>query len=550
MTLIDGSSDNYKNGFLQFLLQPESSPGQGRPTAYFKDDIVQASQSTNVANHQRRTWSFLTLGIPAMIEAFSIFLRGITHRDKTGDPLRIRFKTEYIPPDSMDQFKKFQRIYDGVASVMSESERSKAFQIIQKFINTHEAEGKADIGKDPLLQEKIRPYLELLEKCHRPKATRSHFNAENWKTLDLIDFELLQETFYNLTEVYNSDWMIDSGLQDAMKNDFGFNYYEALIAENLSLYLAYIEGIDQKVIQLPVFDPKIGMFRSVEFMITENVLGDSLPCFILESNDPIATPWFVVRGTQYYTGLASDGKELRKGSLESILADSLDHESITRHVINKALVTHPLVRENGVLVQKESLSDLFRKLKNEGCFINLCGHSLGGTLVNALTVDFYDQVKTAYSFSGSGVSDETAENWEKLIKSDSSGTFADKLINFDYEGDFVPSGGRKIIGKHYAIMCVVFDRMRSLYESHVTMHLNRDFQIQKVDVIAENRKFSRQFMERVRIIVGKCFGLLLRIFNKTYIPDWWSRRKEYQMHAALERTIRLEQDFPQFLCRA
>lgn len=516
---------------ISYVVSPDEKK---RGLIYYIDTGSGGTPTPTRTTNQRGTWKFLTRGITKLIEAFAVFCAGIIHREKTGVPLRVRFVSQHIPQDHFHQFVKFQKINERSSAPLKESEKIKALQIMHRIVQTTPS---TETTGDATREEKLKPFLNLLDKSNR-KVSLNQFLEEDWKTLDLIDFELAQESFDNLVSVFNSEWMHDSGLHAIMQNDYKLDYYEAVVAENLSLTLAYIEGMDGKEISLPVFDKSIGCYRDAKYKIMQTRLGDALPCYILESDDPGAHPWFVVRGTQPYTALTPGGKELRTGSLESILADSLDHECISRNIINKALVKRPIVNEDGKLIEKESLSDIFRKWHNEGKEVNLCGHSLGGTLVNALTVEFYGQVRTAYSFSGAGVSQEMAEKWDDLKANDSTASYSTKLVNFDYEGDFIPSGGKRLIGNHFAMTSVEKDTLPGLYDSHVLSHLNRDFQIQKVDIERENNKLSRKFMERVRIAAGKCFRFLLSCFNRKYIPDWWTKREQYKAHAAFERVVR------------
>lgn len=517
--------------FVQRLIpSPQASENQGQVVAYSIGTPPVPKESVQ-GNTQRKAWSFLTTTIPAMIEAFSLFCQGIIFREKVGIPLRVRFPRPSIPEENHPQITKFHNYDHRTPGALSWAEKTKIQQITNRILNTHESNPTE-------AKEKLRPYLALLEKCKSAKVTRNQFQEDDWKTLDHIDYELAQDYFDNLVDVFNSRWMNGSGLQNYMNKDFGFDYYEAVLAENLSLSLAYVEGLNGKQISLPVLDTKTGRYRLVVYDIKETRLGDALPCYTLESKDPDAHPWFLVRGTQPYTGLNPKGKELRVGSLESILADSLDHECISRNVINKSLVHRPVVNIDGKLVQEESLSDIFRNWRSQGKQVNLCGHSLGGTLVNALTVEFYDQVRSAYAFSGAGVSDEMATRWELLKELDPTDSYRTKLKNFDYEGDFIPSGGRRLIGEHFAMASVDPDQKIGLYHSHVYSRLNCEFQIQKIDTEKENGKLSRRFMERVRVIVGKCFRLLLMCVNSKYVPDWWKRSKDYIVYAAFERHVR------------
>jgi len=489
------------------------------------DVVVNQSQT------ERTAWGFLTLGIPKLIEAFSIFLAGIVHREPQGGSMQVWFTAQHLSQDKYFRLTKFQKIDEQTSLAINPAERAKALQLMYRII---ESDASSEVK-----QELLKPFYDLLERNSRQLNGRNHFLESDWKAIDLIDFELMQDGLINLITIFNASWMGLATLQADMQKVFNVDYYEAVIAENLALHLAYIEDLDDKEISVPVMDKKTGQYRLASYVIRYTRIGDALPCYLLESEDRDARPWFIVRGTQPYTGLTKEGHELRVGSLESILADSFDHECISRKVINKALVRRPIVREDGHLVQKESLSDIFHRWREEGKQAKLCGHSLGGTIVNALTVEFYDQIEKTYSFSGAGVSKETAKRWDQLSASDKDKSYYSKLTNFDYEGDFIPSGGKRLIGNHYAMTSLVNERLNSLYDSHVLTHLNRDFEIQRVDISKENHKLSRHFMERVRIIVGKCFRFLLRLFSSKSIPDWWTHSKAYNIRASFERQIRL-----------
>lgn len=487
---------------------------------------------------QREVWSFLTLGVPALLQMFSLFCSAITHREKTGVPLRVRFKSHHLPLEKVNQLAKFHQFNQVSPLPLNEVEKNKALQLAYRLVNEAEnARGEGDLSKYAESQKKLRHLVALLEKNKTAYKSRKDFDEGNWATIDLIDFELTREYFEELTGLFNAEWMTSSKLKQTIKTDFDIDYCEAVVAESLSLALAYIEGIDGKMITLPVFDEAEGKYRSATYTISKTRLGDALPCYILESGDPLASPWFVIRGTQYYTGLSPQGKEYRQGSLESILADSIDAKCISRHVINKALVSRPIVKLDGRYEQRESLSDVFRHWKRQGKRVNICGHSLGATLANALTVEFYDQVKTAYGFSGAGVSKKTADRWEE-IKKERSQEANKKIVNFDYEGDMIPSGGRFLIGDHFAVESVKPKESGGIYNAHVRSHLNQDFQIQKVNVFRENRKFARLFCERLRIITGKCFQFLLNLFRSKDLPDWWKNRKVYREYASAERQLR------------
>ncbi len=534
----------YIPNHLYQYVTPASTIIEDEPTIWHETpnhDCTSSAKTAELANRHQVAWHFLTLGIPLLFQTLSVFWGGIIHREKIGLPMRVRFKHEHLTLEKVSRLHQFQKFNEVSTKPLKASEQDKALHLVNLTINACQ---KANLDGDAqgilACKKKLEALANLLEKNHNPKMTRADFDEEDWRMLDLIDYELINEFCGSLADLFNAEWFKNSITHQHMLRDFGFDYYEAVIAEILSLSLAYIEGMDGKPISLPLFDPSTKAFRSVEYIVKATRLGDDMPCYILESQDPKACNWFAVRGTQRFTKVTSDGREHRLGSFESMLADALDHKCLARNVINKALVRRPIVKENGHYVQKESLEDIFRRWRQEGKMANLCGHSLGGTIVNTLTVEFYDQIATAYAFSAAGVSKETSDKWDELNKDqpDTPISGPAKLINIDHEGDIVPSSGRCLIGRHVAIEALAPLGSNGFYSCHVRKHLCRDFQIQKVDVNKENNKLERAFCERVRIIVGNILNFFLTLFSGAYLPDWWRNRKVYREHAALHRRLR------------
>jgi hypothetical protein len=492
-----------------------------------------------IQNMQRSVWHYLTLGIPLLIDSLSVFFTNLLHRETVGQPLRVRFKYGRLPLDQAGQLIKFQQYNQTSHTPLNDAVRHRGLQKITSLTKrVSEAMACGNEVRVFKAQQKLATLRKLLEKNETSKAIRGNFNENDWKIVDKIEFDLAQEYLLELTDLFNTEWLASSGVQEHLKEEFGINYQESVIAETLALMIAYIEGIEGKVIFLPVYDKVTGKYNSVEFLIKSTVLGDSLPCYILENESSKVNPWMLVRGTQRYIGVSSSNKEYRQGGLESILADSLDPDCISRNVINKAVVTAPVVKLEGETLQKKSLTEIFSTWKEEGKTVNLSGHSLGGTIVNTLTVEFYDQINTAYSFSAAGVSNKTEKRWNKYKQQNPDQTHDKKIVNFDYEGDIVPSGGRKLIGTHLALKAILQIGPQGLANCHGKSHLNRDFEIQKIDTEKESNKFSRRFCENLRSIVGRCFHALLWLFGHKYIPDWWKNRNVYHQQAKAERKIR------------
>lgn len=483
----------------------------------------------------RRIWDYLTLGIPYLIRGISFIWEGITHREKTGPELYFRFKHKYLRPECFRCMQKFYAFNQIESTPLNREENSKAWTLINIAVNAQqEARKNKQFERAEKCSQTIQKLTSLLQKNVSLNASRKNFTQSDWEALDTIDFELLKDHFVNLNHVFNSSWFASLHFQESMKEHFGVNYKKALISEALALSLAYVEGLDGKTILLPVHDKANSAYHLVEYEIRETLLGDSLPCYILESKEPCAKPWLALRGTQFYTGLNKDGKELRKGSLESILADAIDPECIAKDVINKSLVYRPLIKKEDSIEQKESLADLFNGWKQQNKRVYICGHSLGGYLSNNLSVKFFNTVAKAYSFSGTGVGEVTFRKWHKHLQEESNLTglpiskLEEKIVNFDFEGDFVPAGGGKGIGLHLAIAPLVKSEQHGLYHNHVSSHLNQNYKIQRVDVEKENNKIARVVCERFRNLVGFFFRVFMYFCNKENIPDWWTNRKVYR----------------------
>lgn len=516
-------------------LQPQT---EWRPIVTIKA-IAEEIQILHNQGVQRTAWNFLTLGIPALFESLSVFFSGLIHRETLGTPLKVRFKYERLPLDKISQLLKFNQFNQVSTKPLNEAVEKRCLQQMNKLINKLDAaKAKGNCDEVELYQAKLVALKGLIERNKCQRGTRSVFNESDWKVTDKIEFKLVREYFDELTGMLNTEWFSTSGLQERLNEEFGINYHESLVAESLALSLAYIEGLDGKTISLPALDKDSGKYRPEVFKIRLTTLGDALPCYILESEDPAISPWMVIRGTVGFLGVSANKKELRQGAFESVLNDSLDPDCVSMNVINKAMVCNPVVNIDGQEIKKESLSDIFKNWKNEGKKVNLAGHSLGGTLVNSLAVEFYDQIDSAYAFSGAGVSHRMGNKWDKLKRLHPEMNLQDKLINFDYDNDLIPSGGRRPIGKHLAITALLQIGPQGITDYHGRSHLNSDFQIQRIDVEKETHKWTRVCCERFRNIVGKCFHVFLYFFGNKYVPDWWTNREVYHKRAKVERKLR------------
>lgn len=528
-------------GLSKLIFHPKN--GEENKPVHGGIKVIKETSQFNVKIESRPIRNYLTLGIPLFIEKCSLLWQEVIHRKQIGNSLSFHYKTKDFSPYQINLIKNFHQFNEVSLTPLNNPEFHKICSYINHAINRRDhALANSDLKIVEQCDRWLDKFKSILKKSLVPQATRNDFNQNDWEVLDLVDYELAYEHFSNLTKIFN----IWGSKIRKMESHFKVDLNEALIAEGLALSLAYIEGLNGKKIFLPVAssDEKLP-YKSVEYSIIEVTLGDALPSYILESSDKNAPPWFVIRGTQPCTGKDQNGKEFRSGSLESLLADAIDPKEIAKDVIKKSLVYRPIVKQNGRLKQKKSLFEVFEGWKKKKMQVILAGHSLGGCLVNHLAVRYDKIVKNAYGFSPAGVSKKIAAKWEKKLNKASEESeekriqLENKIVNFDYEGDFVPAGGAKIIGLHLAVTPLVDRQEHGLYHRHIKCHLNQSFKVCKVDIEAENRKISRKLCEKVRNIFGGCFRLLLNLFSKKSIPDWWKNRKIYRKKAnALDKAIK------------
>lgn len=485
--------------------------------------VLSSQQKNSTA---RPYWHYLTLGIPILIEKVSLFFHEAMHREIMGEAVQFSFGYKHLPKSCVNQIDLFHRYSEEVSSVLNSSQLNKAAEMVQQM-NESLAKARFDNESQRLAElKKYQSIVTLINKNKNPKLSKKSINARDWKTLDMIDYEIAKDHFSNLADIFNTDWFKNLGFSQEMMYRFKIDYQEALVAESLSLALAYTEGLEGKTLALPYLDKQTGIYRSVAYTIKEFILGDALPCYIFESLEQEASPWFVIRGTRW--------SRKRVAGFESILTDTIDYKGISRKVVNKSLVYRPLKKEENGFVQKESLSDIFNRWRKENKKVILTGHSLGGTLANIVAIDFPDTFKVAYAFGAAGVSQKTDFRYQRIREK-----VHDKLINFDFEGDIIPSGGHCLIGRHLSIKAIRGANQPSIgvYDLHMRSHLNQDFQMQHIDITKENNKFARVFFEKIRAFAGCCLRGLLYVFGRKYLPDWWKNRKVYKQQANIQRSI-------------
>lgn len=126
----------------------------------------------------------------------------------------------------------------------------------------------------------------LLAKASNKNSTRLDFSHAEWEVLEQVNFILIQEHFNELEQLFNSHAL--THIQIEMSEKFGIDYKQAVIAETLARSLAYLPKIDGLSLKLPVKDQS-GQYRLESFSIESIAIGDSLPCFILESEKEDST---------------------------------------------------------------------------------------------------------------------------------------------------------------------------------------------------------------------------------------------------------------------
>ncbi len=314
----------------------------------------------------------------------------------------------------------------------------------------------------------------LLEIAKNPRATRQDFDAAAWQELDEVNFALTQGHLYHLSELFHSPYHEKTA---AEFKEHG-NWNEALVAETLAKALAYTENIEGKTLKIPV--PTKNGYELKEFTIHQRELGDNLPCYILTASGEKS--WIVPRGTEIV--------KMRKAAMESILADC-DPKGIAHKVLEKG---------------KDQLHNIFTIAGPDAI---ITGHSLGGLLANEITARFPESISQCYGFSAPGISKSTYRS----IISDEIGK---RIINFQTEGDLVPSAGRHYIGKNFAVSAEATDAIHA----HLQHNLNRpQTRLTLINNEKERQKLMRKVSETTRKGVGGTILKLTAVFSKK-APSW------------------------------
>lgn len=379
--------------------------------------------------------------------------------------------------------------------------------------------------------------LEKIAIC--PNKGRNHLNYDAWRGLDHINFKNVQLCFELLYKEYAKGGF--AKIAEEMRETCNCDFREALVGEILAQLLAYSEGLHGQKINIPSLMPD-GQIDMVSYTISESRFGDALPCYILERTDGIPlSPWLIIRGTQHHTSRTNEGKEFRTGAFESLLADMIDPNGISEHVVNKALVNSPIIQnsENG-LEMRESIGSLLIRCKAEGMKLNVAGHSFGGALGKYLTSQFPGQINKCYSCSAPGISGDSHAIYKKLKQQFET---KKKIINILYANDPLTLVGSWQSGTKLLIQSLTPPANRGFIEAHVRLHLTKDFGIRRLHSKEENYKFARYVGEFVRWFLGRIAYSLICVLKPGVIPDWYKHRHIYQVR----RNQFIKSYFPEYL---
>ena len=153
-------------------------------------------------------------------------------------------------------------------------------------------------------------------------------------------------------------------------------------------------------------------------------------------------------------------------------------------------------------------------LNKAGARIAIAGHSLGGLFANEITARNPDRIESCYGFSAPGIS---KKSYDTLKNDKTLESVQAKVMNFQTEGDLVPSAGRHIIGTNFAVSAEAKDAIHA----HLQHNLNQpNVTLTLIDNNKESQKLLRRVSEATRSGVG---GLLLRVTAViSKAPTWYA----------------------------
>ncbi len=331
------------------------------------------------------------------------------------------------------------------------------------------------------------------------KYTLAELSVKERGALDEVNFRATQNYLNDLAPVLNDP---NSGINQHAQQHKTYHYKNALIAETLSKSLAYNDKIDQREIVIPV--EVEGTMKFVNYKIEKQYLGEKLPFYVFTPiSTPVisqtsslnatekeikqyAQPWVVIRGTE---PLLTEDKE---GAQESIAADVKDANGVSSLPIWQ--------RSDELLV-------LLAQLKEKtGQRINITGHSLGGTLAQAMAVIYNPLVDQTFAFNSPGVDKNIHDFAMELDKQ-----VQDKIVVFHRAGDIVSSASPKRIGQNFEIISTLSAKEQNdAFVKHSDMMLNIPHRQTQVDIKKDEKNWMRRFSDwNRRTILSKTSSLLV-----------------------------------------
>jgi hypothetical protein len=333
------------------------------------------------------------------------------------------------------------------------------------------------------------PVFSLAVKYLSFQYTLAELSVEERTALDEVNFQATQRYLNDIVPVLNDPASgINQHAQQA-KTYQAYHYKNALVAEILSKSLAYNGHINDKEIAIPVDIG--GTMKLVNYKIQQKYLGNQLPFYVLTplltsssttSQNPLnmatleeieqyAQPWVVIRGTE---PLLEQDKE---GAKESIAADVKDSKGVSALPI-----WH---RYDELLVFLANTYDQPKPKK-----FNITGHSLGGTLAQAMAVIYNPLVDQTFAFNSPGV-DEDIHNYAKQLDKQ----VQDKIVVFHRAGDIVSSASPKRIGQNFEISNVAEKEQNDAFVKHSDMMLNTPHRQRRVDIQKDEKNWMRRFSD-------------------------------------------------------
>lgn len=297
---------------------------------------------------------------------------------------------------------------------------------------------------------------------------------------DKVDLQTTKEFFLDLYSIIQ-----DGSLDNISKTYavYDVEFVQALTAEVLAKVIVYRENIDGCEIALPIYHNQ--QWQLCRYMIKEHVVGNNLPVLLLKCDHENIANWIIPRGTSPYLGI-------RKGAFESIQADFFHEEGIDLFPIQS---------------NQEEIAAIVQNLTTSNNPLLIAGHSLGGVFSIKIAMDYPGQTEAVYTFGSPGVCNHLKSEYDSL-------EMKPKIFQFLTEGDIVPSAGKHLVGKVFAITVENFRKKLPVYPfaEHVCLVLNQNHSFVEVDVEKEQKTLTRHVMETV--IRSSIIGGLIRLTKK------------------------------------